>query len=184
VAGPGLAGAAPEAEAVADRWPGGRLLRGREATVAAVLDALSGVDLAHVAAHGRLRSDSPMFSSLGLADGPLTIYDLECVDPLPATFVLPACNAALPHVTRGDEVVGTATALVGLGVRSVVAPVLPVPDAATQAFSTAVHGGLVAGASPAVALARARAEVADDPVRWAVAAAFVCVGADDQVAAG
>lgn len=181
VAGPGLAGAAPEAAAIAGVWPGGRVLRDEHASVAAVLDALPGVDLAHVAAHGRFRSDSPMFSALGLADGPLTIYDLERVEPLPATFVLPACNAALPRVTRGDEVLGTATALVGLGVRSVVAPVLPVPDAATAAFSLAVHRWLAAGASPAVGLARARADAAGvgDAGAWAVAAAFVCIGADE-----
>jgi CHAT domain-containing protein len=120
-----------------------------------------------------------MFSALGLADGPLTIYDLERAESLPATFVLPACNAALPHVTRGDEVLGTATALVGLGVRSVVAPVLPVPDAATAAFSPALHRWLAAGESPSAALAHARTEAAADPAAWAVASAFVCIGADE-----
>ncbi|HEX5945968.1 MAG TPA: CHAT domain-containing protein [Acidimicrobiales bacterium] len=181
VAGPGLAGATPEAEAVAGVWPGSRMLRDEHATVAAVLDALPGVDLAHVAAHGRFRSDSPMFSALGLADGPLTIYDLERVESLPATIVLPACSAALPRVTRGDEVLGTATALVGLGVGSVVAPVLPVPDAATGAFSLAVHRWLAADVSPAVALARACSDAAHggDGRAWAVAAAFVCIGADE-----
>ena len=179
VAGPGLAGAAPEAAAVAGAWPGGRVLRDGDATVAAVLDALPAVDLAHVAAHGRFRSDSPMFSALRLADGPLTIYDLERASALPGTFVLPACNAALPQVTRGDEVLGTATALVGLGVRSVLAPVLPVPDAATAAFSPALHRWLAAGESPAVALAHARSEAAADPAAWAVASAFVCIGADE-----
>ncbi len=181
VAGPGLAGAAPEAAAVAGAWPAGRVLRDTDATVAAVLDALSAVDVAHIAAHGRFRSDSPMFSALRLADGPLTIYDLERATSLPATFVLPACNAALPQVTRGDEVLGTATALVGLGVGSVVAPVLPVPDAATAAFSPAVHRWLAAGESPAAALAHARTDAVagGDPAASAVAAAFVCIGVDD-----
>lgn len=184
VAGPGLASAEPEAVAIADRYPGGRVLCGADATVAAVLEALSDADLAHIAAHGRFRSDSPMFSSLGLADGALTIYDLERVGSLPSTFVLPACNAALPRVARGDEVLGTATALVGLGVRSVVAPVLPVPDAATSAFALAVHRELAAGRPPSVALARARLDADGDPARRALAGAFVCIGADDMSAAG
>ena len=180
VAGPDLPGADAEAAAVAGRYPGARLLQGADATVDAVLDALAGARLAHVAAHGRLRSDSPLFSSLALADGALTLYDLERLGSPPATFVLPACNAALPQVTRGDEVLGTATALVGLGVRSVVAPVLPVPDEATTPFVLAVHDGLGAGLAPSEALAAAvTAAAADRPDQRPLAAAFVCIGADD-----
>jgi tetratricopeptide (TPR) repeat protein len=175
VAGPGLPGADAEAAAVAAGYPGSRLLRGEDATVDGVLAALAAAGLAHVAAHGRLRSDSPLFSSLTLADGALTLYDLERLASPPTTFVLPACDAAVPAVARGDEVLGTATALVGLGVRSVVAPVLPVPDAATAPFMLAVHARLRAGDPPSRALARAGARAADP----AVAAAFVCLGADE-----
>jgi tetratricopeptide (TPR) repeat protein len=179
VAGPDLDGADAEADAVASAYPGARLLRGGEATVDNVLAALGRADLAHVAAHGRLRSDSPLFSSLVLADGALTLYDLERLGSPPATFVLPACNAALPQVTRGDEVLGTATALVGLGVRSVVAPVLPVPDEATTPFVLAVHAGLRAGQAPSAALAGAVAGAGERADQRALAAAFVCIGADD-----
>jgi CHAT domain-containing protein len=175
VAGPGLPGADAEAGAVAAGYPGSRLLRGEDATVDAVLAALSGAGLAHMAAHGRLRSDAPLFSSLTLADGALAVYDLERLASPPATIVLPACDAAVPSVARGDEVVGTATALVGLGVRSVVAPVLPVPDEATAPFVLALHAALRAGHPPSQALARARGTPGDP----AVAAAFVCIGADD-----
>jgi Tfp pilus assembly protein PilF len=175
VAGPGLPGADAEAVAVAAGYPGSRLLRGEDATVDGVLAALSGTSLAHVAAHGRLRSDAPLFSSLTLADGALTVYDLERLAAPPATIVLPACDAAVPSVARGDEVVGTATALVGLGVRSVVAPVLPVPDEATAPLALALHAALRAGDPPSQALARVRS-TAGDP---AVAAAFACIGADD-----
>ena len=178
VAGPDLPGADAEAEAVAAAYPRARLIRGDEATVERVLDALSGAGLAHVAAHGRLHSDSPLFSSLGLADGALTLYDLERLAAPPQVFVLPACNAAVASVTRGDEVLGMATALVGLGVRSVVAPVLPVPDEATTPFVLAVHDGLRAGAPPSAALAAAQAAASTEAQR-AVASAFVCIGADD-----
>ena len=178
VAGPDLPGADAEAKAVAAAYPRATLVRGEEATVDRVLDALAGAGLAHVAAHGRLRSDSPLFSALGLADGALTLYDLERLAAPPQVFVLPACNAAVASVTRGDEVLGMATALVGLGVRSVVAPVLPVPDEATTPFVLAVHDGLRAGAPPSAALAAAQAAARGTDQR-AVASAFVCIGADD-----
>jgi tetratricopeptide (TPR) repeat protein len=178
VAGPDLDGAEAEAAAVAAHHPGARLLLGDDATVAGVLDALAGVDLAHVAAHGRLRSDSPLFSALVMADGALTIYDVERLAAPPTTIVLPACDAAAGVVARGDEVLGTATALVGVGVRSVVAPVLPVPDAATEPVVTRIHRALAAGLPPGAALARARSE-SEGGVEAAVAAAFLCIGADD-----
>jgi tetratricopeptide (TPR) repeat protein len=179
VAGPDLPGAEAEAEAVAAAYPHARLVRGDEATVECVLDALAGAGLAHVAAHGRLRSDSPLFSALGLADGALTLYDLERLAAPPEVFVLPACNAAVASVTRGDEVLGMATALVGLGVRAVVAPVLPVPDEATTPFVLAVHDALRTGAPPSAALAAAQAGVTGGGDQRAVASAFVCIGADD-----
>jgi tetratricopeptide (TPR) repeat protein len=179
VAGPDLPGADAEAEAVAAAYPRARLVRGEDATVDRVLDALGGARLAHVAAHGRLRSDSPLFSALGLADGALTLYDLERLAAPPQVFVLPACNAAVASVTRGDEVLGMATALVGLGVRSVVAPVVPVPDEATTPFVLAVHDGLRAGAPPSAALAAAHAAARAEEDQRAVASAFVCIGADD-----
>ncbi len=183
VAGPDLPGADAEAADVAAAYPRARLLRGPEASVDRVLAALAGARLAHVAAHGRLRSDSPLFSSLVLADGALTLYDLERLAAPPDTFVLPACNAALPQVARGDEVLGMATALVGLGVRSVIAPLLPVPDAATRPFVLAVHAALRAGRAPGAALAdavRATAGSDDGPAARALAAAFVCIGADER----
>ena len=42
-----------------------------------VLGALDGAPLAHIAAHGTFRADSPLFSSLRMDDGPLTVHDFE-----------------------------------------------------------------------------------------------------------
>src|ERR671937_2075767 len=53
------------------------VLAGRSATTARVLAAIDGAGLAHIAAHGEFRADSPMFSSLRLADGPMTVHDVE-----------------------------------------------------------------------------------------------------------
>ena len=45
--------------------------------------ALDGADSVHVAAHGRFRDDNPQFCSLELADGALTVYDLERLRKVP-----------------------------------------------------------------------------------------------------
>ena len=39
--------------------------------------SLGGAAVAHLAMHGRVRADNPLSGSLGFADGPLMIYDLE-----------------------------------------------------------------------------------------------------------
>ncbi len=183
VAGPELPGAAREVAAIAERWPRSQVLAAGDATAERVLVAMGQTDLVHLAAHGTFRADSPQFSSLLLDDGALTVYDLEDLDRAPATVVLPACSAARSEVRQGDELLGTTAALLRLGVRTVIAPVMAVADAATTDLSIALHEQLAAGAAPSVALADAvaRACASGDPLAASTALSFVCVGADDRV---
>ncbi|MET0579134.1 MAG: CHAT domain-containing protein, partial [Ilumatobacteraceae bacterium] len=159
VAGPRLEDAPGEVDAVRSTFARARTLVGPAATVAGALDLLATADIAHVACHGHFRSDSPMFSSLELVDGPLTVYDLESVGAPPHLVVLPACNAGVAAVSVGDELIGTASALLGIGVGHVVAPVTIVNDAATVDVMRVFHRHLGDGAEPARALASTRAEI-------------------------
>jgi len=176
VAGPQLPGADAEIRQLATLYPAAEVLVGPDATTANVLAAIERADIVHVAAHGHFRADSPLFSSLLLADGPLTVYDIERVQAVPRLVVLSACEAAVAEVRTGDELLGTAAALLGLGVRSVMAPVFAVPDDATTPFMVALHRQLLDGARPAAALARAAPD--QDP---AAVAAFLCIGRNDEV---
>ncbi|HEY5155285.1 MAG TPA: CHAT domain-containing protein, partial [Acidimicrobiales bacterium] len=180
VAGPDLPGADAEVVRLAELYRGATVLRGAKATVAAVLAAMADADLVHLAAHGTFRADSPLFSSLRLADGTLTVYELEHLRATPSTVVLAACDAAQVDVLDGDELLGTATAMLGLGVASVVVPVMAVPDEATAPIMTALHGGLRRGRGPSLALAEAAVSLGDDGYGRAVAAAFVCLGANER----
>src|SRR5690606_10306438 len=107
VAGPDVDGAEAELDAIASVWPGARRVDREAATVDAVLRAMGTSDLVHVTAHGTFRSDSPLFSTLRLADGSLTVYDIEGLDTPPSTVILPACSAAAVDVRAGDELLGT-----------------------------------------------------------------------------
>ncbi|MCR6487571.1 CHAT domain-containing protein [Amycolatopsis sp. OK19-0408] len=173
VAGPGLPHAAAEVAALARRYPGARRFTGRTARVETVLDALDGVALGHIAAHGRFRTDNPLFSSLQLADGPLTVYDLERLTRPPRHVVLSGCDSGRSAVHAGDELLGLASALLSLGTTSLVATVLPIPDDAGRALMLRHHRHLATGLPPATALAKAQAELLDSPV----AASYVCYGA-------
>ena len=175
--GPGLEGAAAEIDDLAAAYQV-TPLTGPDATVTATLDAVDGAAVAHIAAHGRVRSDNPLFSALELADGQLTVYDLERLARAPSLVLLPACQSGVGHVLAGDEVMGLTAALFSLGTRTVVATVIPIPDEATRAMMVTLHAGLRRGLTPAEALTQARiAADPDNPVEAAAAAAFVCYGA-------
>ncbi len=75
--GPGLATDGAEVPLVAPLYQRATLLAGADATAGRVLRAVDGAWLAHIAAHGSFRADSPLFSALHLYDGPLTVYDFE-----------------------------------------------------------------------------------------------------------
>jgi len=185
VAGPGLAGAALEAREVAGLHPGAELLEDGAATAAAVGEAMGRSRLVHVAAHGLLRADNPLFSALRLADGPFTVHDLERLAATPDQVVLAACSSAVSHVTAGEEILGLAAALLAQGTASLVAPVVPVPDVETRPLMTSFHAGLRAGLSPARALAEAQQRYRlDSPQARAGAAGFVCLGAGHSGGSG
>ena len=95
VRGPGLASEGAEVAQLAIDYAGAQepvVLGGGTATAAGVLSAIDGAGLAHIAAHGTFRADSPLFSALRLDDGPLTVYDLERLRRGPARLVSPAAT--------------------------------------------------------------------------------------------
>lgn len=178
VHGPDLPYAPIELDALSGIVADAHVLRGDAATVGAVLDAMAGADLVHIAAHGRFRADNPMFSSLQMTDGSIYVHDLQRLRHTPETVVLTACSAGRTSVYSGDELLGTGAALLSLGVRSVIAPLVPVRDESTAAFAVEIHRHLAAGRTPSQALSQATiaAMSGDDPGLIATAAAFQCVG--------
>ncbi|WP_235921475.1 CHAT domain-containing protein [Lentzea tibetensis] len=173
-AGPRLAAAPAEIEAISAHVPDNKVLVGAAATVSAVADAMDGARLAHVAAHGSFRVDNPLFSALELADGPLTVYDLERLHAPPSLVVLSACDTGQSAVRPGDELMGFTAALLGLGTRTLIAPVVPVPTDGTAPLMVDLHQRLASGMAPAEALAAVQR---DDDLGYAAGVGFVCFGA-------
>ncbi|QFZ24736.1 CHAT domain-containing protein [Saccharothrix syringae] len=177
-AGPRLPAAPAEITAITPLTGAASVLVGADATVDAVAAAMDGASLAHIAAHGSFRADNPLFSALELADGPLTVYDLEQLRTPPARVVLSACDSGLSAVRPGDELMGFTAALLGLGTRTLIAPVVPVPAEVTTPLMVDLHRHLGAGDPPAVALARAQeAHREAGDAAFAAAAGFLCYGA-------
>jgi CHAT domain-containing protein len=177
VYGPGLGTGGAEVPPLAQRYPGATVLGNGSATAERVLAALDGAWLAHVAAHGSFRSDSPLFSALRLDDGPLTVHDFERLGRAPYRLILSSCESGVAKPVGADELLGLTTGLVPLGAAGILASVVQVNDVAAVPLMVALHNHLSAGASLAEALLRARQEASDDLVAMATAQSFVALGA-------
>ncbi|HWJ66060.1 MAG TPA: CHAT domain-containing protein [Nocardioides sp.] len=176
VCGPGLATGGAEVPLLAASHPDATLLAGREATLDRVTRQLDGADLVHLAAHGHFRADSPLFSALDLADGPLTVHDLERVRRAPYRVVLSACESGVLAPVGAEELLGLAAALFSLGTAGLVSSVAEVNDTATADLMVDLHAALADGADPATALHRVRCTFSGDPVAAGTAAAFLALG--------
>jgi tetratricopeptide (TPR) repeat protein len=166
----GVPGGSAEAEAVAACYPEADVLDGATATTGAVLDALAGVDVAHLAVHATFRADNPLYSSLQLADGPLLVHDLDRLRRTPPVVVLSACGAGQSSVDAGDELLGLTASFLRSGTTSLIASTLPVADELAPPLMAAFHHALRT-TRPAVALRRAGT---DAPTH--AGAAFTCFG--------
>ncbi len=148
--GPDLPSAAEEIDGVLARWGGTR-----PDTLAG---ALASSDLVHVAAHGKHRSDSPLFSSLRLDEGTVVAHELEGVGMRASHVVLSACEVGRASHRPGDQPLGLTATLLASGVGCVVAPVAPVGDRTSAAVMARYHEELASGVDAATALARATAD--------------------------
>lgn len=191
VAGPRVQGGVEEIRALRELfYEDASVFEGPKARAGDVAKALEGRRIAHVAAHGTFRSDNAQFSSLELADGPLTVYDLERIGHPPEWLVLSACDAGRSEVHPGDELMGTSAAMLSLGTQAIVSSVAPVPDIGATPVMLSLHSHLARGLGLAEALARAQAEILPETLADAdfasssessqsalAAGVFVCLGA-------
>lgn len=175
LAGPGLPSALEETGGVSSVWgapPPADLAVSQDLSA-----GLAGADVVHVAAHGSHRSDSPLFSSLWLQDGPAFLADLERADRSASHVVVSACEAGRVQARGGAATLGLASGLLSLGVGSVVASPCRVPDATAADVMPRYHRALADGLEVDEALAAA-ASASDLPL----AGAFVAWGSPWSVA--
>jgi CHAT domain-containing protein len=178
VGGPGIAHARTEVDAVARIHGDAEVLIDRGASCEGVRKAASGARLIHVASHGRLRADSPSFSSLLLSDGSLTLHDLDEMEQSAHHWILAACDLGRPGTLIGPELEGVVATVLAGGAGAVVAAVASVPDLSTLHMMTELHRCLAGGWTPAEALWKARTTMtdADDPQGMVASMAFSCYG--------
>jgi len=175
--GPGLTTDGAEVPLLAKMYPDAAVLSGDEATAERVLSAIDGAWLAHIAAHGRFRADSPLFSSLRMRDGLLTVYDFEQLRRAPYRLVLSSCDSGVLAPAGADELLGLVSSLLPLGTAGIVAGVVLLNDDALVPLMVSLHSHLLAGHSLAESMYRVRLDAARDPVQRVAALSLVAFGA-------
>lgn len=131
-----------------------RVLRGRQATGAAVRPLLAASGLFHYAGHAVFAGwDS--FLPLA-AGGRLTVDDVLALPRSPAWVVLSGCETGASSEESAVESIGLAHAFLAAGSRTVIAAVHPVPDRDAATLMHAFYGELPRQGSAAEALRQAQ----------------------------
>ncbi len=158
-----------EIAALTPLFPEAVTLLDDEATQAALFAQARAANVLHLACHGRFRSDNPLFSSLQLGDGWLTVRDAYTLQLHCDLVTLSACETGVSQIAPGDELIGLARGFFAAGAPTLLVSLWTVDDEATARLMTLFYRYLVAGAGPAAALRRAQCQLLADyphPYFW------------------
>ena len=149
------------------------------ASESAVRRALHDASIVHVASHGTLDADRPMFSAVVLAsaasaadtrpdnDGRLETHEVLALDVRSRLVYLSGCETALgasgqASFHNGEDYTTLAQAFLFAGARNVVATLWRIDDRGAAEFATRFYGALDES-TPASALAAAQRAMIHDP---------------------
>lgn len=165
-----------EIETLAPLFPDPLALLDGEATLAALSAHAPSADVLHLACHGQFRPDNPLFSSLRLGDGWLTVRDAYKLDLHCELVALSACETGMSAVAPGEELMGLARGFFSAGAPSLLLSLWTVDDRATATLMSSFYRRLAAGDALGAALRHAQLELMRDephPFFWSP---FVLVG--------
>lgn len=145
-----------EIETLAPLFPESIALLDERATLAALKEFAPAADILHLACHGQFRPDNPLFSSLRLGDGWLTVRDTYNLNLKCELAALSACETGVNEVAPGDELIGLARGFFSAGAPSLLLSLWTVDDEATAELMTSFYQHLLTGHNPAGALRAAQ----------------------------
>lgn len=153
---------------------------GATATKAAVVEAMRGCDVIHLATHGT--ADGVLLSGATKAEGKLSMGEVQGLELRARLVVLSECNSFRGRSTA-DGVVGIARAFVAAGALTLVASLWKVDDAATRELMERFYKRLLSGGvlgNVAAAMQAAMTSMIRDR-HWSVYqwASFVVYGLSD-----
>jgi CHAT domain-containing protein len=129
---------------------------GRRAKIRAFLENAPNADLIHLACHGQFRSDNPMFSSLHLADGWVTVRDVARQKLKARLVILSACETGLGEIQKGEELLGLTRGFLSAGAQNLIVSLWTVNDESTSRLMSDIYTNLQLGDTPAASLRAAQ----------------------------
>jgi CHAT domain-containing protein len=165
-----------EIETITPLFPESIALLNGDATIEALRRQAPLADVVHLACHGQFRPDNPLFSSLRLSDGWLTVRETFDLNLHCALVTLSACETGVSAVAPGEELIGLARGFFAAGSPSLLISLWTVDDDATAELMSDFYKDLLETGSPATALRQAQLSVMktrSHPFFWSP---FVLVG--------
>jgi CHAT domain-containing protein len=165
-----------EVLALASLFPETVNLLDDRATRASLYEHSPSAHVLHLACHGQFRLDNPLFSSLQLADGWLTVRDAYHLDLACELVTLSACETGVSTLAPGDEWIGLARGFFSAGAPTLLASLWAVDDEATTRLMIDFYSQLRAGVRPAAALRYAQCQLLENELHPYFWAPFVLLG--------
>jgi len=152
---------AHEAAAIRQILPEAQVLIGSETSADALKMNGAHKLYVHLAAHGLLRRDNPLFSAIRLGESRLELFDLRQMTLDADLVTLSGCSTGLSVVKGADELVGLMRGILGTGARSLLASLWDVNDESTTEFMIAFYKNFFEGdaSDKAAAVRQATLEV-------------------------
>lgn len=113
-------------------------------------------DILHIACHGQFRAENPLFSSLHLADGFITVRDIFTQKLQAELVTLSACETGLSKIFAGDEILGLARGFLSAGAKSLILSLWTINDEATTHLMKKFYKSLQSGNSISKSLQNAQ----------------------------
>lgn len=166
---PGLPAIGREIETVRKRLTSARVLEAGVAGRTALKRFGPEAGIIHIASHAEFRSDNPLLSSIELADGRLTFYDLFDLELSADLAVLSGCQTGRQEVLAGDELFGLTRGFQYAGAAALITSLWPVDDEVTADFMDRLYDYLESAPGPRAALTMTMRELVHSklPQEWA-----------------
>ncbi len=165
-----------EVAAVAGLFANASVFTATDATFGNYVSRAPGFPVIHLACHGRFRPENPLFSSLHLSDGFITVRDI-CAQNINAALVtLSACETGLNRVYPGSEILGLARGFLAAGAARIVLSLWTVDDESTARLMGGMYRGLQRGLSVSASLNLERIKMIGEEVHPYFWAPFGIIG--------